>query len=452
MSHPTPPAHPAARPARPSHPDEPRRAYRDLSAPLVGGVASGLARHLGLPVLWVRGFFVATAFLGGFGLFLYAGLWVFLPAGQHFEVGAPGLESATRTGKRPGRRSLLRDAGPAVALGALFFGVVLGVEALFGQGALFWPVVLAVAGVGLLWRQADEAQRERWMDSSGRIDPFRAIFGNGGWAAYGRIAAGLGLIVTALVVFALAGRATFAVPVVVAGLLGLLGLAIVVGPWALRLVNDLGAERAERVRTQERADMAAHLHDSVLQTLALIQKNAHDATTVARLARSQERDLRQWLFEADTPDATTLAGALKEMAADVESQHPVVVDVVTVGDCDLDESLRPVVLAAREAVVNAAKHAGTQRADVYAETTQGAVDVFVRDRGAGFDLGAVAADRHGVRSSIVDRMARHGGSADVRSAPGEGTEVRLHMPRAPHQHTRQHDQQHDQQQPTEETR
>ena len=134
--------------------------------------------------------------------------------------------------------------------------------------------------------------------------------------------------------------------------------------------------------------MAAHLHDSVLQTLALIQKNAHDSTTVARLARSQERDLRQWLFEADTTDSTTLAGALKEMAADVETQHNVVVDVVTVGDCALDEALRPVVHAAREAVVNVAKHAGTQRADVYAETSDSAVDVFVRDRGAGFDVDA----------------------------------------------------------------
>ena len=336
----------------------------------MGGVAAGLAAHLGVPVLWVRCFFVATAFLGGFGLMLYAGLWVFLPADQRFEVSAPGLESATRTGRRPGRRSRLRDAGPAIALGALFFGVVLGFEGIFGQGVLFWPVVLGIAGIALLWRQADEAQRERWVDTSGRIDPFRAVFGNGGWAAYGRIAAGLGLIVTALTVFAVvAGKATFAVPVLVAGLLGLLGLAIVVGPWAVRLINDLGAERAERVRTQERADMAAHLHDSVLQTLALIQRNSADATTVARLARSQERDLRQWLFEADTADATTLAGALKEMAADVESQHAVVVDVVTVGDCPLDEELRPVVHAAREAVVNVAKHAGTQRADVFAETS-----------------------------------------------------------------------------------
>ena len=422
-------------------PGQPRRALRDTSSPIVGGVASGLGVHLGVPVLWVRGFFVATAFLGGFGLLLYAGLWVFLPADQGFEISSPGLESATRTGKRPGRRSRLRDAGPAIALGALFFGVVLGVEGIFGQGALFWPVVLAAAGITLLWRQADEAQRERWIDSSGRIDPFRAVFGNGGWAAYGRIAAGLGLIVSALIVFAVAaGQATFAMPVLVAGLLGLLGLAIVVGPWAVRLIDDLGAERAERVRTQERADMAAHLHDSVLQTLALIQKNSDDATTVARLARSQERDLRRWLFEVDSSDATTLAGALKEMAADVESQHAVVVDVVTVGDCPLDEALRPMVHAAREAVVNVAKHAGTQRADVFAETSDTAVDVFVRDRGAGFDLATVATDRQGVRNSIVDRMSRHGGRADVRSAPGDGTEVRLHMPRSEsHSHDRTHD-------------
>jgi signal transduction histidine kinase/phage shock protein PspC (stress-responsive transcriptional regulator) len=413
-----------------SRPGQPRRAFRDTSAPLVGGVAAGLAAHLAVPVLWVRVFFVATAFLGGFGLMLYGGLWLFMPADPGFERSAPGLESASRTGKRPSRRSRLRDAGPAIALGALFFGVVLGFEGIFGQGALFWPVVLGIAGIALIWRQADESQRERWIDSSGRIDPFRAVFGNGGWAAYARILAGLGLIIAALIVFAVAaGQATFAVPVLVAGLLGLVGLAIVVGPWALRLVDDLAAERAERVRTQERADMAAHLHDSVLQTLALIQKNSHDATTVARLARSQERDLRQWLFEEETSDDTTLAGALKAMAADIETQHPVVVDVVTVGDCPLDETLRPIVHAAREAVVNVAKHAGTQRADVYAETTDDAVDVFVRDRGAGFEVGTIASDRMGVRNSIVDRMSRHGGSADVRSAPGDGTEVRLHMPR-----------------------
>lgn len=416
-------------PTAPPGPLVPRRAFRDLSEPVAGGVAGGLARHLALPVLWVRVFFVAAALLGGFGIMLYAGLWIFLPADRALDVSAPGLESATRTGKRPGRGRRVIDAGPAVALGALAFGIVLGFESLLGQGFLFWPVVLGVAGVALLWRQADETQRERWLDTTGRIDPFGAVFGSGGWASYARIVLGAGLVIVGLGLFAFRnGQFQVAGDIVVAGLLGILGLGLVVGPWALRLVDDLAAERAERVRTQERADMAAHLHDSVLQTLALIQKNSHDSTTVARLARSQERDLRQWLFSTDEADATTVAGELRAMAAAVETDHPVLVDVVTVGDCPLDEQTRPVALAAREAVVNAAKHAGVPRVDVYAEVSDRSVDVFVRDRGAGFVPEGIAADRHGVRNSILDRMHRHGGSAEVRSAPGDGTEVRLHMP------------------------
>ena len=413
----------------PAEPQRYRRAARDTHAPIVGGVASGLARHFGVPVVWVRVGFVVAAVVQGLGIMLYLGLWIFLPADRQFEMEAPGLESARRAGRRPRRIARITDAGPAIALGALMLGVVLGVDAVFGQGVLFWPLAVAVAGIALLWRQADEAQRERWLDSTGRIDPFRAVFGSGGWAAYARVAAGLGLIITALVLFAIgAGQFRFAGEFVIAALLGVVGLAIVVGPWAVRLVSDLGAERAERIRTQERADLAAHLHDSVLQTLALIQRNAHDAPTVARLARSQERDLRAWLFETDSTDTATLAGALRELAAQVEDVHPVVVDVVTVGDCPHGEALRPLTNATREAVVNSAKHAGIGRVDVYAEVSPGAADVFVRDRGVGFDPASVAQDRHGVRHSIIDRMERHGGRAEVRSAPGEGTEVRLHMP------------------------
>jgi len=307
--------------------------------------------------------------------------------------------------------------------------VVLAVQGLLGLGVLFWPVVLGVAGVALLWRQADEVQRERWLDSGGRVNPFRAVFGTGGWAAYGRVAAGLALILVGLGVFAVrSGPVDDARTVMVAGLLGILGLALVVGPWVVRLARDLSAEREERVRSQERADMAAHLHDSVLQTLALIQKNAHDPTTVARLARAQERDLRTWLFEPDDAAGSTLAGMLRSTAAQVEVDHPVTVDVVAVGDCPYDERVRPLAEATREAVVNAAKHAGVGRVDVYVEVGPGAAEVFVRDRGAGFDPDAVPADRRGVRGSIVDRMVRHGGSAQVRSTPGEGTEVRLRMP------------------------
>jgi signal transduction histidine kinase len=211
--------------------------------------------------------------------------------------------------------------------------------------------------------------------------------------------------------------------------LTLLGFGIVVGPWFYRLATDLSAERAERVRSQERADVAAHLHDSVLQTLALIQQNASDGTLVARLARSQERDLRAWLYAGESTDERTVASALRLLAAEIEDAHGVSVEVVTVGDCELVESLRPVVAATREAVTNAAKHAGTGHVDVYAEISATALDVYVRDRGVGFDPGASSGDRHGIRNSILGRMARHGGNADVRSSPGEGTEVRMHQPR-----------------------
>ncbi len=409
-------------------PQEIRRATRDTQQMIIGGVASGLARHLGLPVLWVRAAFVLAALIGGAGVAFYAGLWMVLPTDSRFGTEAPGLASARRTGKRFRPVRTISDIGPAVALAALGLGVLLVIEAWVGRGAVFWPVALAVGGIALLWRQADEAQRERWMDSTGRLDPVRAVFGTGGWASYARVAAGVGLIVTAVTVFSVrSGQVSVARDVLISTSLGILGLAIVIGPWVFRLASDLTSERAERVRSQERADLAAHLHDSVLQTLALIQKNAQDGATVSRLARAQERDLRSWLFEEPVVDGSTLVASLKVMAAEVEDAHGIAVDVVAVGDTPLTDRLRPVVLAAREAVTNAAKHAGTPRVDVYAEVAGRRADVFVRDRGVGFDLGDVAGDRQGLRGSIVDRMTRHGGTAEVRTAPGEGTEVRLAM-------------------------
>ena len=294
----------------------------------------------------------------------------------------PGLESASRRGLRPGRIRRLGDVGPAIALAALALGAILLLEAVLGRGVIFWPVFLGLLGLAILWRQADEAQRERWLDSTGRINASRMLVGSGGWAAWARLAAGIGLLLTAFVLFALRGGSfRMAGDVLVAALLTLAGLGLVVGPWVFRLTADLTAERAERVRTQERADLAAHLHDSVLQTLALIQKNSGDAATVARLARSQERDLRSWLYAGESTDESTLASALRGAAAAVEDAHGVTVDVVAVGDCAFSEALRPVVNATREAVQNAARHAGTGRVDVYAEVGDAAVDVFVRDRG-----------------------------------------------------------------------
>lgn len=415
---------PAAAPA----PRETRRAWRDLRAPVLGGVAAGLAAHLAVPVLWVRVAFVVATFVGGSGVAAYAVLWVMLPAGPPPSVLAPGLESASRDGRRPGRRGRrFSDIGPILILAALGVGAIFAVGAVLGTGWWLWPVAIAVVGVALLWRQADEAQRERWLDATGKVDPVRVVLGGGGWAAWARIAAGLGLVVVAMLLFALRdGSLSVARDATLAILLGIGGIGIVVGPFVYRLMTELGEEREERVRTQERADVAAHLHDSVLQTLALIQKNPADA---ARLARSQERDLRAWLYAGESLDEATVASALRAAAAEIEDAYGITVDVVAVGDCDYDDHVRPVVMAAREATTNAAKHAGVARVDVYAEITPAAVDVFVRDRGAGFDPDATPEDRLGVRRSIIDRMERHGGRAEIRSAPGEGTEVRLHLDR-----------------------
>ena len=167
---------------------DPRRATRDTQEPIIGGVAGGLARHFGVPTLWVRAAFILLTTLGGLGVFLYAGLWMVLPGDAAFQTAAPGIEGATRGGRRPGRIRRLTDVGPALALAALGVGAVLIVDAVIGQGALFWAALLGLGGVALLWRQADEAQRERWLDSSGRVDPVRVVLGSGGWASYARLA------------------------------------------------------------------------------------------------------------------------------------------------------------------------------------------------------------------------------------------------------------------------
>jgi signal transduction histidine kinase/phage shock protein PspC (stress-responsive transcriptional regulator) len=405
---------------------------------MIGGVAAGVARHLALDPLWVRVGFVALAAMGGFGIALYAGLWLFMPAAPHLESDLPpGLAAASRRGMRPGGRSRWVDLGPVVALGAVAVGVIFVVQAIFGGGVWLWPLVVGGAGLILLWRQADASQRDQWLDAGGRLSIRRVVFGRGGFAAYLRVFGGISLLVLALILFAvLSGRGGPLGQGVMVGLLALVGLGLVISPWVRSLIEDLAAERGERVRTEERADMAAHLHDSVLQTLALIQKNAGDSAAVAQLARSQERDLRSWLYAGERADETTVASALRRMAAEVEDAHGVTVDVVTVGDRELTEDLRPIVSAAREAVTNAAKHAGVPQVDVYAEIADQQTEVFVRDRGTGFDTSVAASaerpgHRFGIRHSIIDRMARHGGSADIRSTPGEGTEVRLSLAQKP---------------------
>jgi signal transduction histidine kinase len=213
------------------------------------------------------------------------------------------------------------------------------------------------------------------------------------------------------------------------GLVALAGLVLALAPLFYRVFGQLRDERIARIREQERAEVAAVVHDQVLHTLALIQRNAADTTSVMRLARGQERTLRNWLYKPTASPTDRLAAALEQAAAEVEDTYAIRVEAVMVGDAEHDDRVAALVAATREALVNAARHAKVSTVSLYAEAEEEKLSVFVRDRGAGFDLSSVDSDRHGVRGSIIGRMQRHGGHADVRSSPGEGTEVQLTMPR-----------------------
>jgi signal transduction histidine kinase len=288
-----------------------------------------------------------------------------------------------------------------------------------------WPLLIIGLGVALVWRQADNSRRARWAEMSRRSRLLPLARG-----AAGVILVGIG--VTGFLV--VQGSASHIGVILQAALAVLVGVALITGPYLVRMTQDLSAERRERIRAQERAEVAAHVHDSVLHTLTLIQRHADDPREVAKLARAQERELRAWLYrpEGDGRDdvPSTLAEAVRLAAAEVEDAHGVPVEVVCVGDCPLDERLGAQIQAAREAMVNAAKYGGDEPVQVYAEVEEHKVFVSVRDRGPGFDLDSVPDDRMGVRESIIGRMKRNGGEARLRPAPGGGTEVELEMERS----------------------
>jgi signal transduction histidine kinase len=278
--------------------------------------------------------------------------------------------------------------------------------------AILLPVVVLAAGLAVIWRQ---------------LDTDRALSRPGvRWI----LAGGAGLAVLGVVLLlATTGQLANARNGFAATLVIVLGFALATAPLWRRLLDSRAAERAARVRSEERAAVAAHLHDSVLQTLALIQRHADEPQAVSRLARSQERELRAWLYEPAAATRGTWSSLVAGMVADVEANHALTVDPVVVGDAPVDEPLAALGAAAREALVNAAKHAGVSSADLYTEVTPDRVSVFVRDRGAGFDPEAVPGDRRGLRDSVTGRLERLGGKAVIRSAPGEGTEVELMLPR-----------------------
>ena len=393
---------------------EPPRLRRPGEGRIVAGVCAGLAEQLDVPVRSVRIVFVLLSFLGGLGIVLYAGLWATTEPGRPDPARPPGLEAASRQGRRPDEPVEPTGIGPTpgllAALALLGVGAVMLVDRLVDTpGGAVWPLAVVAVGAAVVWRQAESRESSRA-------------------AVVARVVAGSCLVALGLVLF-LVGRGDLDVLVdaLLAVLVILVGVGVVAGPWLLRLFRDLQSERAERVRSQERADISAHLHDSVLQTLAVIQRQADDPDAVTRLARSQERDLRRWLYDEPVDDPRRLRAALEQSAAEVEDTFGTPVEVVVVGDVELRPGgvAEAVVAAAREALTNAGKHAAAPRIDLFAEVEDGRVELFVRDRGVGFDPAEVADDRRGVRGSIVERVERYGGTATVTSSPGAGTEVMI---------------------------
>jgi signal transduction histidine kinase len=396
---------------------------RDPRHGLVAGVLAGLAARAGIDRTLLRVAFVIVAIAsGGLALLAYLIAWAALPAAEG--EAAP----ASRLGRLARGRG---DWRVAVGVGLLTLSALLAFRELgiWWSDALVWPLVLAAFGVALLWvrsgREGDmpEAALRHAAGPARRAAGFAEVYG-GVFGVLLVIGAALLFLSSNHILGGLRDAALTAVVVVVA-------LALILAPFLWRLGRNLAAERAERIRSQERAELAAHLHDSVLQTLTLVQKRAGDPREVAALARRQERELRAWLAADGThAGERSFTGALRSLAEQIEDDHRVAVEVVAVGDCEPDERAEAVVRATGEALLNAAKHAGDAGTiRLYAEVADDRIDVFVRDRGRGFDLAAVPADRRGVRESIVGRMQRAGGSAEIRSG-NTGTEIALSIARA----------------------
>ncbi|MEV4187337.1 PspC domain-containing protein [Streptosporangium canum] len=395
---------PTIRDAAPAPPEAPAlpRLIRPVEGRLVAGVAQGAAAQLRLDPVALRLAFVLLTVLDGIGAVAYAALWMFTSR-ELYE------------GREPSRDWSQVAAYGAIGLSLMALGWLTGAST-GGIGA--WPI--AVGGIGslILWQQADPDRRQRWMNSTvGQVRQNRV-----------RTLAGLALVVVGAIGFlVVTDELGSARPGVMFTLVVVGGVALIAAPWLAALWKELQRERRERIRQEERAEFAAHVHDSVLHTLTLIQRSANDSREVMRLARSQERELRNWLYQPKQDADASVAAAVRRVAAEEEDAHGVPIEVVCVGDCPLTPELSAMMQAARQAMVNAAKYSESSVISVYAEAEPEEVTIFIRDRGVGFDMGQVPEDRMGIRQSIIGRMERHGGSARVRTEAGEGTEVMLTM-------------------------
>ena len=368
---------------------------------VIAGVCAGIGARLGIDATIVRIAFVALA-LAWVGVPVYLLAWILLPRSDDRRAEPAGPAPPAGTVAR-------RAAGLAlIVLGAVLLARHVGAGL---PDAVIWPALCVAFGLGVVvWR----------------VQPAAGV----GRAAAVRIATGTLLVALGIGLLAAANLSLSAVRdgLLSAGLV-VGGLALILGPWVAVLARDRRDERQRRIRADERAEMAAHLHDSVLQTLALVQRS-DDPARMTALARRQERELRSWLYgDAAEPGEANLRAAIEHAAGVVEDRHGVVMDVVAVGDAPLDAAMESLVAAAGEAMTNAARWSGCSTVSVYVEATLASVEIFVRDRGVGFAPAAVNGDRHGIRDSIRGRLDRVGGRCEILSSVGHGTEVRLHLVR-----------------------
>ncbi|MGH2759213.1 MAG: ATP-binding protein, partial [Actinomycetota bacterium] len=384
------------------------RFARSRDDALFSGVAGGIGERLGVDPVIVRIAFVVLSYTGAVGVVAYLAAW------------SISLDPRDPRAPRPRERSVSQ----AVAFGAIVLGVVLVLRSagLWLGDPVGIPLLIAAVGAGVVYGGTGREGRPRWRPATFRESP-------PGRPSLVSLLVGGGLVVGGVVWFLTINRSFQGIYAIVLAVgVTVVGLAIVFGPWAYRMLNQLGDERRERIRSEERSELAAHLHDSVLQTLALIQRNAGSPRKMASLARRQERELRAWLYGA--PMATgpgRLEAAVHEMADGIEEAHEVSIEVVVVGDCALDDRTKAVVHACREAAANAARHSGSEEVSVFVECESGEVTAFVRDRGRGFDTSIEQSGR-GIPDSIRGRIERQGGTVSITSEPGEGCEVQIAMP------------------------
>jgi signal transduction histidine kinase len=390
---------------------------------ILGGVCGGFATRLGIKERNVRVIFALLTLIFGLGILLYMTFWLVL----------------TRSGEEHSIiQQIFQNRREAQFVLLAFIATIVLIITLqsTGSGAsdgFGWPLLLSAFASFAVWRGASTDERNHLTEFFNTAPFIGSAFARSRRGIVLRIVIGAALIIVGLHQLHHIGGFWGSVGSAIIGTAVLVGGVLVLfAPWWLQNIRELTSERRERVRVEERASMVAHLHDSVLQTLTLIERAAANEADVVRLARNQERELRQWLFSPETVTnaSTSFVGLVGAIEHDIENDYGVRVELVTVGDCVPDDRVTTMVAAAREAAINSAKWSEATSVSIFTEVEPAVISIFVRDRGVGFDVDAIPADRQGVALSIRQRMTQLGGDAVIATEVGSGTEVQLVMPRS----------------------